>query len=433
MTEGTRPPAAGPRGGRHAPAWATYGLAGPAVLVVLALVLLTAAGVGPFGSSVPEGSASPVAAASGSESSAGAGSPLPSTSADASPTAPSSPAPSPTPQLVAAPLTGLPVSPDAAARHVIAVMIDDLSPARPQSGFTSASIVWQAPAEGGIPRYMMLFQDQVPGNVGPVRSSRQYFIEWAAEWKAMYVHAGGSPQALATLAALGHGQWVYNADAFRWEGVYLLRVDGVQVVGGSFHPLAPPHNLYTDGGKLGELETAVGAKPGALTPVWSFAADAPLEDRPTGTRLTVEYPVEAIQYRYDPVTNTYRRFISPGGAFKPEIDAATGTQVAPKNVVILKMAFGPLNDGHPDKHRLEASDVGHGTAWISSNGITVKGTWRKAVPTAPTLLFGPDGKPIVLVAGQTFVQVMKLEDTITLKAGSIAPASRLVPGGRSLR
>ena len=144
---------------------------------------------------------------------------------------------------------------------------------------------------------------------------------------------------------------------------------------------------------------------------------------PSGTRITVVYPYEAVQYRYDPATNTYRRYVRPprGGAFKAQVDAADGQPVAPKNVVILKMAFGPLNDGHPKKHRLEAHDVGKGVAWISTNGLTVKGTWRKASPTAPTRLFGPDGKPIVLTAGQTFVQVMKLEDTVTIRDGVVAP------------
>ena len=61
-----------------------------------------------------------------------------------------------------APMTGRLVPPAVALRHPIAVMIDDLGPARPQSGFNSAAVVWQAPAEGGIPRYMMIFQDQVP-------------------------------------------------------------------------------------------------------------------------------------------------------------------------------------------------------------------------------------------------------------------------------
>src|SRR4029078_10969857 len=97
-----------------------------------------------------------------------------------------------------------------------AVMAHPLSRARPQSGFTAASVVWQAPAEGGIPRYMMVFQENIPTDVGPVRSSRYCYIAWAAELKAVCAHAGGSPQWLATLRAKGNGQLVYNADEFRY-------------------------------------------------------------------------------------------------------------------------------------------------------------------------------------------------------------------------
>ena len=321
---------------------------------------------------------------------------------------PTEPPPTPiaTPVLVPAPLTGLLVSPDAAKRHPIAVMIDDLSPARPQSGFNSASIVWHAPAEGGIPRYMLIFQDEVPHGVGPVRSSREYYVEWAAEWQAMYVHAGGSPQALATLAAKGHGQWVYNADEFRWGGSgYLWRTTD----------RFAPHNVYTDGEHLRALAKRLAAADGPVEPAWTFAPDASRDLRPRGGTIRVDYPTETITYRYDAATNTYIRYID--GSRKPQVDRGDGKVVAPKNVVILRMAFGPLNDGHPSKHRLEAQDVGKGVAWIATNGHTVKGQWRKASPTAPTLLYGPDGAPWTLTAGQTFVQVIQLSYTFAIHDG----------------
>ncbi|HYL40425.1 MAG TPA: DUF3048 domain-containing protein, partial [Candidatus Binatus sp.] len=326
--------------------------------------------------------------------------------------------PQPTPELVVDPLTGLLVPPATAGNPVVAVMIDDLAPARPQSGFNSAGIVWQAPAEGGIPRYMMLIHATVPQAVGPVRSSREYFIEWAAEWRAMYTHAGGSPQALQSLWTNGFGQWVWNADEFRW-GTYFRRV--------TFN--VAPHNLYTDGANLFALAQRLGAAAPAA-PLWTFADDAPIQQRPTGGSIQVGYPYESITYRYDRATNTYVRSIN--GATTPQVDAGGGQVVAPKNVVILKMAFGPLNDNNPKKHRLEASDVGRGVAWISTNGVTVKGTWRKASVTAPTLLFGPDGLPVTLTAGQTFVQVMTLTDPVTVKPGTFSapPAvrpARLLP------
>ncbi|MEO5705374.1 MAG: DUF3048 domain-containing protein [Candidatus Limnocylindrales bacterium] len=320
------------------------------------------------------------------------------------PTAPP-PTPVPTPPMVPGPLTGLPVTPEAALQRPIAVMVDDDSHARPQSGFNSASIVWHAPAEGGVPRYMMIFQDQIPAGVGPVRSARQYYVEWAAEYRAMFVHHGGSPQALATLYAKGAGQWVYNGDGFRWLGRYLWRTTD----------RFAPHNVYTDGEHLRDLATRLKAADGPITPIWTFGPDTPRVFRPTGGTMSITYPDETITYRYDAATNRYVRFIDK--AQTPQIDRIDEVVVAPANVVILRMAFGPLNDGHPDKRRLEARDVGSGQAWISSNGVTVKGTWKKKSETAPTLLFGPDGKAAMLAAGQTFVQVLPLSYAFKIVPG----------------
>lgn len=383
--------------------------------VILALCVVTALAIAGLMSLQPGTS-------SGAGSSPGTSAPGPTTQAtvtaeatpEPTPEATPSPTPQPTPALVVDALTGLLVSPADAANPVVAVMIDDLAPARPQSGFNSAGIVWQAPAEGGIPRYMMLFHSVIPAAVGPVRSSREYFIEWASEWRAVYGHAGGSPQALQTLRTSGSGQWVFNADEFRYASSYWRVTFNV-----------PPHNLYTDGQHLFALARTLGPTSRSATPAWRFAGDASIQVRPTGGSIQVVYPYESIVYRYDRETNTYNRFID--GSKSPQVDAAGGQVVAPKNVVILKMAFGPLNDANPKKHRLEAQDVGHGVAWIATNGVTIMGTWQKASVTAPTLLFGPDGQPVTLTAGQTFVQVMTLTDSVTVKAGVPAPRPPIRP------
>ncbi len=322
------------------------------------------------------------------------------------PTPAPTPTPEPTPVVVPAPLTGLPVSVDASMQHVVAVMVDDHLDARPQSGFNAASQVWQVPAEGGIPRYMMIFQETVPGTVGPIRSARQYFIEWASEWKALYIHVGGAPNALATLRSKGRGELVYNADGFRFEGTQMWR-DKTR---------SAPHNEYTDGEQLRAIAKIVGAADVPMTPTWTFGPAGSTWQRPTGMSIVVTYPYETITYRYDALTNTYPRFINKSTT--QQMDAGDGQPIAPSNVVILKVRFGPLNDGHPSKKRLEAEDVGSGEAIISSNGQVIHGTWEKAAIDAPTLLFGPDGQAVTLTAGQTYVQVLALSYDYTIAEGT---------------
>jgi hypothetical protein len=324
------------------------------------------------------------------------------------PTPTPSPTPVPTPAPVPAPLTGVLVPPDVAARHPIAVMVDDLGPARPQAGFNAASVVWQAPAEGGIPRYMMVFQENIPGDVGPVRSSRYYYIAWAAEWRALYAHAGGSPQALQTLRQKGNGQLVYNADEFRWaKSFWRVHTDGRY----------PPHNLFTDGEHLRKLANSVKAKDGPLEAAWRFAPDLPAIQRPRGGGISVSYPYNQISYRYDWLSNSYMRGVT--GAERQR-DAADGGRVHPKNVVVMLMKFGPLNDGSK-KHRLEADVVGTGKAWIATNGTTIQGTWRKKSLTEPTRFFDADGKPVTLTVGQTFVQVLQTGSKVTVTPGDPPP------------
>lgn len=324
------------------------------------------------------------------------------------------PTPSPTPRLVPAPLTGRLVDPALAARHPIAVMVDDLRSARPQSGFAAASIVWQAPAEGGIPRYMLVFGEGDPTAVGPVRSARHYFIAWAGEWRAVYVHVGGSPQALDLLRRGGRGQLVYNADEFRYGGRYLWRID----------ERPAPHNVYTDGEHLRALAKVVGAKDEPLEPIWRFEPDAPIADRPVGGSIEVPYPANTIRYRYDRLTNTYRRSVT---GEKEQIDAASGEIVAPKNVVVLFLRFAPLEDGS-NKHRLEAQVTGSGVAYVATNGKVTKGTWRKRRLDAPTELLDRAGRPIPLTVGQTFVQVVPTGTPVRFVEGTPAPPRPRIAG-----
>ena len=388
----------------------------PVLVVALAVATIVAACGSPNSPApAPSGSATavdPSGAPAGSPSTSS--SPAPSSSnepaASSLPSASPAPTPVPTPVLVAAPLTGVMVRPKLAARHPIAVMIDDHWDARPQSGFTQASVVWQAPAEGGIPRYMMVFAEGDPTSVGPVRSARLYFVQWASEWKAAYVHVGGSPQAMAVLRSQGQGQLVYDADQFRWGGTYLWRTTD----------RFAPHNVYSDGKNLRSLAKRIGATSAPRNAAWKFADDADLAARPKGARIDLAYPYNKIGYRYNRQSNTWDRLV--GG--KWQVDRASKQRVAPKNVVIMQVAFGLLGNGQ--KGRLEAGNIGSGPAWIATNGKIVKGTWKKPSAKAFTRFYDRNGKQIVLTRGQTFIQVIPPGTPFKIVKGT--PVATPAPG-----
>lgn len=98
------------------------------------------------------------------------------------------------------PLTGLPMEPEYEQNRPVAVMLNNLKKAQPQLGVSMADIIYEVPAEGGITRMLGVYQtlDGV-GNLGSIRSARPYYIELAMGHDALYVHAGGSPEAYQNL------------------------------------------------------------------------------------------------------------------------------------------------------------------------------------------------------------------------------------------
>jgi DUF3048 family protein len=392
---------------------AQIGIVGVIAAVAL-VVILTASVLGiPGGSPKPSQIAQATTGATPTPAAEPTATPSPSASPSASPSP--SPTPLPTPLLVPDPLTGKLVTPDIAQRHPIAVMIDDLRPARPQSGLSQADIVWQAPAEGGIPRYMAIFHTQLPKDIGPVRSSRYYYITWAAEWKSIYAHAGGSPQALDTLKSRGRGQWVYNIEGLRRPNTFHR-----------IHTRLAPHNLYTSGLLLRKAGASLGAKDKDYQAAWTFGPDAPLDQRPVGGTIKVVYLANTITYRYDRATNSYYRSVT--GEAK-QTDAGNDQRIHPKNVIVMRMRFGPLSNSNPHKGRLEATVIGSGKAWIATNGRTIVGTWKKTSVTAPTQFFDSQGNPVTLTAGQTFINVMQLTSPVVVTAGKpyVAPSPSASP------
>ena len=284
------------------------------------------------------------------------------------------------PTTVPSALTGLPVAPSVNSGPVTGVMIENSDEARPQSGLNSAGVVFEAIAEGGITRFLALFQDTTPDNVGPIRSARPYYEQWALGFDAGYAHVGGSPEALADLKTWG----VRDLDQF--------------YNGGSYHRVsnrAAPHNVYTAIATLNQLETKKGYTSSSFT---SFprkpAAPAKLPTAKT-INLTLSGPDFNVVYQYDPATNSYLR--NEAGA--PQIDANTSTQLSPKVVIALVMPYSIEADGYHSSY----TTIGSGPVYVFQDGLVTVGQWAKSSNASQFIFTDSSGAVIALNPGQTWL------------------------------
>jgi hypothetical protein len=303
----------------------------------------------------------------------------------------------PQPTTVASPLTGLPVSPAVAKNPVVAVVIENLDPnARPQSGLSQAGVVYEALAEGGITRFLAFFEDSLPPSIGPVRSLRPYFIDWALEFNAPVIHAGGSATALAEVGPLGLKD--INA-LYGGPSQYFMRTTD----------RVAPHNLYTTGANVSAALQAYGFNgPPTFTP------SPRKKDQPTKTPahpdINIDYSYNGyqVEYKYVYSCNCYDRWL--GGV--PHIDRNTGQQIQVKNVVVeyMPITYGTTSTG---EQTVSMATPGSGQAIVFRDGGAVTGTWSKSTHTQRTQLLDANGKPIPLDAGNTWYSIVPTTKTVS--------------------
>ncbi|MEW5991790.1 MAG: DUF3048 domain-containing protein [Chloroflexota bacterium] len=320
------------------------------------------------------------------------------------PTVSTTATPAPTAETTYAALDGMPADPELANRLPIAVMIDDNVVARPQSGFNAASIVYQAPADGGEDRYMLVFQELDAPDIGPVRSGRPYFVYWAAEYRAGFGHYGGDEKTLKKVIPSTSGTLIYNLDAMFGSGKAYHRISTRKA----------PHNGYTSTAALRDVAAAKNYPPELVDGlgVRPFKDDAPASERPAQGSITIPYGRGASGYAYDPATNSYLRSVSG----KPHVDAADGKRVVARNVVVLWMGLSYDPESEPGHRRPVLDQIGTGTAWVFRDGTIIKGSWAKKDSGDLTRLYDGDGNEISLVRGRIFIQVVATGTKVTYDA-----------------
>jgi hypothetical protein len=300
-------------------------------------------------------------------------------------------------------LTGRTTDPARAHRLPLAVLLDDNRVARPQSGFNSASVVYQAPADGGETRYMLVFQESDAAQVGPVRSARYYFLYWATEMRAGIAHYGGERRSRAHLAA--------------YDGARFTDIDALGSGSRAYRRIASrsaPHNGYTSTAALWTMAAKLGGPPSAPLDLHRrpFLQPTPAADVPASQRIAFRYQSGAVEYRFDRATDLYRRVLDG----KPQVDPADKEAVTTRNVVVLFMPFHTDTKVEPGHSRPIIDAIGTGRALVFREGKTLEGTWSKADEMAPTRLLDAAGNEIPLVTGRTFFQIVKVGTRVDVGA-----------------
>ncbi len=298
-------------------------------------------------------------------------------------------------KLAPSPLNGLPIAKERAALPVIAVMVENLPPARPQSGLSRADVIYETLAEGGITRFMALFQSQEADVVGPVRSARTYFAEIVREYDAWYAHVGGNADALRFIFQ----NKLHNLDQFFSPQPYwrdpVRRKKGLE------------HSMYTNTEDLRKI--VAGSFFDTFEP-WHFLPieGQKIEQNPehNAVEINFSYPVFKVRWDYDPVTENYTRSL---GSI-PHQDAQNDEVLKAKNIIAqyVKMTL-VSHPPHGDEGALNMQLIGAGDGggMLFRNGKSFPLTWRKAASGKRTYYYDENGEEILLTPGVIWVELVR--------------------------
>ncbi len=286
-------------------------------------------------------------------------------------------------------LNGMPVSSTEKMKSsVVGIMIDNHNDARPQSGLLAAKIVYEAPAEGGITRYFAIYDsEQNIDKIGPVRSARPYFIDWIEEYDGLYMHCGGSPEALERLKK---GP-VFDLNEMT-NGDYYWR-DTNKIA---------PHNLYTNSEKWNKILTKRESSKKFFNNGWLFG-----EISTTSTEqvknISIDYTLDyAVGWTYDGNQKNYHRLIN-GVAMNEE-----GINLLADSIVIQYVKSVVVDD----YGRKEITTSGQGDMRLLRDGIMIRGVWKK--DNGRTRFYDNAGQEQKLKPGKIWIQIVPKDINIKI-------------------
>lgn len=298
-------------------------------------------------------------------------------------------------------LTGREVSESDQKRPVTAIMIENSPVARPQSGLKQSGVVFEAIAEAGITRFLVLYQEDRPQLVGPVRSLRPYYVDWLAPFDASVAHVGGSVKALAEIR---NGQY-RDIDQFSNGSSYWRAKDRYA-----------PHNVYTNFDNLDNLNQKKGYTSSSFTGFVREDESKPVKNKKSSSTQTASQPATSVNvvisgpqynssYTYDPATKLYTR----SQAGKVHTDRESGP-ITPRVVIVMQ---SPVTQVFEDGYREQYQTIGSGKVNVFQNGTVQPGTWSKASKKDQIVFKDSAGKDIKLARGQTWITVVDPSKALT--------------------
>lgn len=289
-------------------------------------------------------------------------------------------------------LNGELVDKESATRYPLAVVVENHPDSRPQYGLSQASIVYEAITEGGITRYLALFGPHSADRIGPIRSARTFFVDWASEYRAYFTHAGGNMDALELIPSSP----VYNQDLLG-AASYAKRIphDGV----------ASEHTLYSDTASLYKLAQDRKYPSSTTVDQFIYKDDLTSSERATSTQksVTINFSSESylVTWTYDPETNLYLRSL----AGKPHIDKATNEQIKTKvfvtQTVAMRQTLTSINETS-----FIFSDTGSGPVTVYQDGTKIEGKWKKSSQKERTRFYDSADKEIIFDRGTMWIEVV---------------------------
>ena len=290
----------------------------------------------------------------------------------------------------------------------IAFMIDNNTNAQPHASINSAYIVYEIIVEGGETRLMALFKGVTADQVGPIRSARHYFLDYAMENDAIYAHLGMSPQAEKDFSVFKinniNGQ-AYDTGKARTETSLYWRVT---------HKKAP-HNAYTNTTSIYKIAQDKGyAVASTKESVLNYVADEvtlEAEDSMIANTITIPYASNhKVEYKYDSTTQRYTRYSKN----KKMSDETTGEDITTKNIIITFAKNYTLNDGE-NKGRQDVVTVGELDGYYITNGKAIPIKCIKTERSAQTTYVDLAGNEINVNDGNTWVNICPINANVTIQ------------------